>query len=152
MNTSRRMQYISQTRTTVVPVALYRGPAPLVHRSRTTGTGNRRPNDGSGYNYDHIDAYVLLHSKVVSGKLISPGGESSAFSFFPTSKAFPPRSPISSQHLRIRSSQRVPRRPAACRAKRVDGKLPTEASLNPLAKIFAEKNACNSRCIRRDKN
>ncbi|MDW5267072.1 MULTISPECIES: glycosyl hydrolase [Acidobacteriaceae] len=71
-----RLQYISQAGTTEVPVALYRSmlaydpiePAPPEPEIDT------RLMD-AGYNFDHIDAYTILKSKVVEGKLISPGGE-----------------------------------------------------------------------------
>jgi len=70
-----RVQYISQTGTTVAPVALYRAmlasdaiePPPPEPEIAT------RLMD-AGYNYDHIDAYTILKSKVKNGKLISPGG------------------------------------------------------------------------------
>ena len=70
-----RVQYISQAGTTVVPIALYRGklaydsidPPPPEPEIDT-----RLMSDG--YNFDHIDAYVLLHCHVEGGKLISPGG------------------------------------------------------------------------------
>ena len=72
-----RLQYISQTGTTVAPVALYRAmlaydaiePAPAEPEIDL-----RLMN--AGYNFDHIDAYTILKSKVVDGKLISPGGAS----------------------------------------------------------------------------
>jgi hypothetical protein len=71
-----RLQYLSQTGTTVAPIALYRGvlsydaiepppPEPAIDTDLMA----------AGYNFDHIDGYVLLHSKVVDHKLISPGGQ-----------------------------------------------------------------------------
>jgi hypothetical protein len=71
-----RLQYISQTGTTAVPVALYRSllahdaidPAPPEPEIDTQLMD-------AGYNFDHIDAYTILRSKVVDGKLISPGEE-----------------------------------------------------------------------------
>jgi hypothetical protein len=71
-----RLQYISQTGTTAVPVALYRSmlaydaiepppPEPEIDTQLMD----------TGYNFDHIDAYTILKSKVLGGKLISPGGE-----------------------------------------------------------------------------
>ena len=70
-----RLQYILQTGTTVAPVALYRSmlaydaiePPPPEPEIDT-----RLMN--AGYNFDHIDAYTILMSKVVDGKLVSPGG------------------------------------------------------------------------------
>ena len=79
-----RLQYISQTGTTTAPVALYRGmlaydaiePPPPEPEIDT-----RLMN--AGYNFDHIDAYTILKSKVVDGKLISPGGEEFSVLVFP---------------------------------------------------------------------
>lgn len=70
-----RLQYISQTGTTVAPVALYRSmlaydaisPSPPEPKIDTLLMN-------AGYNFDHIDAYTILMSKVVDSKLISPGG------------------------------------------------------------------------------
>jgi hypothetical protein len=70
-----RLQYISQKGTTVAPVALYRSmlaydpiepppPEPEIDAQLMD----------AGYNFDHIDAYTILKSKVENGKLISPGG------------------------------------------------------------------------------
>lgn len=72
-----RLQYLSQTGKTVVPVALYRGPLPYVtampsHSELELDKSLMR----AGYNFDHIDDYSLLHSQVVDHKLISPGGTS----------------------------------------------------------------------------
>jgi hypothetical protein len=71
-----RMQYISQTGTTEVPVALYRSmlaydaiEPPRPEPEIDTQLMN------SGYNFDYIDAYSILKSKVMGGKLISPGGK-----------------------------------------------------------------------------
>lgn len=79
-----RLQYLSQTGTTVVPVALYRSmlaydaiePPPP---EPTIDTGLM----AAGYNFDHIDAYVLLHSKVIDHKLVSPGGGTYSALVFP---------------------------------------------------------------------
>ena len=70
-----RLQYLSQTGTTVAPVALYRGtlaydwivPSPPEPEIDTRLMA-------AGYNFDHMDAYTLLNSKVVNGHLVSPGG------------------------------------------------------------------------------
>jgi hypothetical protein len=82
-----RLQYISQTGTTTAPVALYRGmlaydaiePPPPEPEIDT-----RLMN--AGYNFDHIDAYTILKSKVVDGKLISPGGEEYSVLVLPQQK------------------------------------------------------------------
>lgn len=79
-----RLQYILQTGTTAVPVALYRSmlaydaiePPPPEPEIDT-----RLMN--AGYNFDHIDAYTILKSKVVDAKLISPGGEQYSILVFP---------------------------------------------------------------------
>lgn len=71
-----RLQYISQTGTTVVPVALYRSMLaydPIEPPPPEPEIDTRLMN--AGYNFDHIDAYTILKSKVVDGKLVSPGGE-----------------------------------------------------------------------------
>ncbi len=72
-----RVQYLSQTGKTVVPVVLYRGPLPYVtiQPSRSELQLDTALM-AAGYNFDHIDDYALLHSKVVDSKLISPGGAS----------------------------------------------------------------------------
>ncbi len=83
-----RLQYISQAGTTVAPVALYRGalaygdvepplPEPEVGTRLMV----------AGYNFDHIDAYVLLQCHVSDGKLISPGGERYSVLIFPDQKS-----------------------------------------------------------------
>ena len=70
-----RLQYISQAGTTIAPVALYRGalaydaiepppPEPAIDTHLMA----------AGYNFDHIDAFVLLQCHVAAGQLISPGG------------------------------------------------------------------------------
>jgi hypothetical protein len=69
-----RVQYLSQTGTTAAPVALYRSllahdaidPAPPEPEIDTQLMD-------AGYNFDHIDAYTIMNSKVVDGKLVSPG-------------------------------------------------------------------------------
>lgn len=70
-----RLQYISQTGKTVVPIALYTDklaydnvdpwpPEPAINTSLMD----------AGYNFDHIDASILLGSHVQGGKLVSVGG------------------------------------------------------------------------------
>ncbi|MHB1795507.1 MAG: glycosyl hydrolase [Acidobacteriaceae bacterium] len=137
-----RVQYISQTGTTVVPVALYRGslaydsiePAPPEPEIATRMMA-------AGYNYDHIDAYVLLHSKVVGGKLISPGGEAYSVLMLPYQKTV--STPVADQ-LTAFAHQGLPivflgGTPLAERNV-VDGQLPVIAATNPLAKLLREKN------------
>lgn len=83
-----RLQYISQTGTTVAPVALFRStlaydaisPSPPEPKIDTQLMD-------AGYNFDHIDAYTILMSKVVDGKLISPGGAQYSVLVFPRQKS-----------------------------------------------------------------
>ncbi|MHB1935048.1 MAG: glycosyl hydrolase [Acidobacteriaceae bacterium] len=137
-----RVQYISQAGTTVVPVALYRGllaydsidPAPPEPEIATRMMA-------AGYNYDHIDAYVLLHSKVVDRKLISPGGEAYSVLILPNQKTV--TSQVADQ-LTAFARQGLPivfvgDTPLA-EQNAVDGQLPSRLTTNPLAKIEMEKN------------
>jgi hypothetical protein len=79
-----RVQFISQSGTTVAPVALYRSmlaydavePLPAEPEIDTQLMD-------AGYNFDHIDEYTILKSKVVDGKLVSPGGETFAVLVLP---------------------------------------------------------------------
>lgn len=70
-----RVQYLSQIGKTVTPVLIYRGPLPYDF-SEPSQAEVKLDTDlfEAGYNFDHIDDYVLLHSRVVNGKLVSPGG------------------------------------------------------------------------------
>jgi hypothetical protein len=79
-----RVQYLSQIGTTVAPVALYRSmlaydaiepppPEPEIDTQLMD----------AGYNFDHIDEYTILKSKVADGKLVSPGGETFAVLVLP---------------------------------------------------------------------
>jgi hypothetical protein len=70
-----RLQYLSQTGKTVVPVLMYRGPLAYAV-TEPTQSEMKLDNDllAAGYDFDHIDDYALLHSKIVDGKLISQGG------------------------------------------------------------------------------
>ena len=79
-----RLQYISQTGVSEVPVALYRNmlaydaiepppPEPEIDTELMN----------AGYNFDHINAYAILKSKVADGKLISPGGQKFGVLVFP---------------------------------------------------------------------
>ncbi len=82
-----RLQYISQIGRTVAPVALYReklaydaiDPPPPEPEIDTRLMQ-------AGYNFDHIDAWVLLHCHVDGGRLISPGGESYSVLVLPEQK------------------------------------------------------------------
>ena len=79
-----RVKFISQSGTTVAPVALYRGmlaydaiePPPAEPEIDTQLMD-------AGYNFDHIDEYTILKSNVADGKLVSPGGETFAVLVLP---------------------------------------------------------------------
>ena len=137
-----RVQYISQAGTTVVPVALYRGllaydsiePAPPEPEVAVRMMA-------AGYNYDHIDAYVLLHSKVVGGKLISPGGEAYSVLVLPNQKTVTTQvanqlTAFAHQGLPIVFIGRTPLTEPVVS----DGQLPTAAPTDSLAKLQTEKN------------
>ena len=137
-----RVQYISQAGSTVAPVALYRGllaydsidPAP-----REPEVAVRMM--AAGYNYDHIDAYVLLHSKVVGGKLISPGGESYSVLILPNQKTVTTQladqlATFAHQGLPIVFIGSTPLTEPAVN----NGQLPTAAPTDSLAKLQTEKN------------
>jgi alpha-L-rhamnosidase len=137
-----RVQYISQTGTTVVPVALYRGllaydaiePAPPEPEIATRMMA-------AGYNYDHIDAYVLLHSKVVGGKLISPGGEAYSVLVLPNQKTVTTQvsdqlTTFARRGLPIVFVGSAPLTEPVV----TDGKLPTAAPTASLSKLQTEKN------------
>lgn len=82
-----RLQYVSQTGITVAPVALYRGLLAydeVIPKQPEPEIASRLM--AAGYNYDHIDAYVLLQSHVAEGKLISPGGEKYSVLVLPDQK------------------------------------------------------------------
>jgi hypothetical protein len=82
-----RLQYISQTGTTVAPVALYRGALAYdsIEPPPPEPEIDTRLMD-AGYNFDHIDAYVLLHCHVANNRLISPGGASYGVLVLPDQK------------------------------------------------------------------
>jgi hypothetical protein len=137
-----RVQYISQAGTTVVPVALYRGllaydsmePAPPEPEIATRMMA-------AGYNYDHIDAYVLMHSKVVGRKLISPGGEAYSVLILPNQKTVTTQ--VADQ-LTVFAREGLPivflgSTPLA-EQNAVEGALPTAAPTDSLAKLLTEKN------------
>jgi hypothetical protein len=70
-----RVQYLSQSGTTVAPVALYRSmlaydpiePPPAEPAIDTNLMA-------AGYNFDHVGTHTLFQSKVVDHELVSPGG------------------------------------------------------------------------------
>lgn len=83
-----RLQYISQTGESVVPVALYRGglaypdiEPPLPEPAIDTELMD------AGYNFDHIDASILLACHVRDKELVSPGGEKYKVLVLPNQKA-----------------------------------------------------------------
>lgn len=137
-----RVQYISQTGTTVVPVALYRGllaydaiePAPPEPEIATRMMA-------AGYNYDHIDAYVLLHSKVVGRKLIAPGGETYSVLILPNQKTVTAQ--VADQLMAFAHhglpivfvGSTPPTEPVV-----TDGQVPTAAPKDLLATLLTEKN------------
>src|ERR1017187_9944649 len=71
-----RLQYLSQEGINVAPVALYRSQLSYdaIEPPQPEPEINTRLMN-AGYNFDHINAYTILKSKVVDGKLISPGGQ-----------------------------------------------------------------------------
>lgn len=87
-----RLQYISQIGSTEVPVALYRGM--LAYDS--IGPPPPEPEIdtrlmNAGYNFNHIDAYTILRSKVIDHELVSPGGERYNVLVIPPQKAITSR-------------------------------------------------------------
>jgi hypothetical protein len=137
-----RVQYISQTGATVVPVALYRGmlaydsidPAPPEPEIAVRMMA-------AGYNYDHIDAYVLLHSKVVDRKLISPGGEAYNVLILPDQKTV--TTPVADQ-LATFAHQGLPivflDGTPLVEPDATGGQLPTAGPTDSLAKLLTQKN------------
>jgi hypothetical protein len=137
-----RVQYISQTGATVVPVALYRGtlaydslePAPPEPEIALRMMA-------AGYNYDHIDAYVLLHSKVVDSKLISPGGEAYSVLILPHQKSVATQvadqlAAFAHQGLPIVFLEDTP----LVEPDAAGGQFPTATPTNALEKLLTEKN------------
>jgi hypothetical protein len=137
-----RVQYISQAGTTVVPVALYRGllaydsidPAPPEPEVAVRMMA-------AGFNYDHIDAYVLLHSKVVGGKLISPGGEAYSVLVLPNQRTV--TTPVANQ-LTAFARQGLPivfiENTPLIEPIATDGQLPTVAPTDSLTKLLTQKH------------
>ncbi len=137
-----RLQFISQTGTTVVPVALYRGelaydaidPAPPEPEIDVRLMK-------SGYNFDHIDRYTLMRSKIAGGKLISPGGAQYSVLILPDQKSISAGladqlAAFAHQGLAIVFLGGTP----AAEQEAVDGHLPAGPGPNPLKRVLAEKN------------
>ncbi len=138
-----RLQYLSQMGTTVVPVALYRSmlaydaiepppPEPAIDTDLMA----------SGYNFDHIDSYALLHSRVVGRKLISPGGEAYSALVFTHSETISPALAsqilaFARQGLPIIFTGAVPRTNSPI----VDGHLTTRPGPDILRAILNSGNA-----------
>jgi hypothetical protein len=137
-----RLQYISQTGTTVAPVAIYRAmlasdaiepppPEPEV--------GTRLMDDG--YNYDHIDAYTILKSKVKNGKLISPGGAEFSVLVLPQQESLSVElagqlAAFAGQGLPIVFMDDVPTTEPSI----VDGQLSGKSGPNPLQNVLTNGN------------
>ena len=137
-----RLQYLSQTGTTVAPVALYRGmlaydwivPSPPEPEIDTRLMA-------AGYNFDHIDAYTLLKSKVVDGQLISPGGHRYGALVLPHEKSISAKLAdqlveFAHQGLHIVFVGDTPE----VEPEVVNGRLPTTSGPNPLKSILIAKN------------
>lgn len=133
-----RLQYISQTGTTEVPVALYRGmlaydaiePPPPEPEIDTQLMNN-------GYNFDHIDAYTILKSKVVDGELVSPGGEKFRVLVLSQQESLSVElaaqlSAFAGQGLPIVFAGGVP----SVQPNVVDGKLSVKPATNPLQNVL----------------
>jgi hypothetical protein len=137
-----RLQYLSQTGTTVVPVALYRGPLPYAVKEpaqRLLKLDTQMM--AAGYNFDHIDDFALLASKVVDGKLISPGGASYRALVLQDRKSISKKlagqlAKFAQQGLPVVFVERTP----AVSAEVVDGKLPTTTLQTSLQTILVGKN------------
>lgn len=138
-----RLQYLSQTGTTVVPVALYRGglayediePAPPEPAIDT------RLMD-AGYNFDHIDASVLLQCHVADGKLVSSGGARYSALVLPKQKAV--SGAVAKQLIRF-AHQGLPivflgRVPNVMEEKIVNGQLQGVSVTDPLHEVLSVSN------------
>jgi alpha-L-rhamnosidase len=134
-----RVQYLSQTGTTVAPVALYRSmlaydaiePAPPEPEVDTQLMD-------AGYNFDHIDEYTILKSKVADGKLISPGGEEYGALVLPRQETLSlalsdQLVKFAHQGLSIVFMGDVPKTEASV----ADGELPTKSGPDTLRNILA---------------
>ena len=137
-----RLQYLSQSGTTIVPVALYRGALPY--------TVTKPPQSElkldtrlmvAGYNFDHIDDYTLLQCKIVDGKLISPGGAKYGILIlqdqkFISEKLADQLTEFAKQGLPIVFVGRTPE----VEPQVVDGKLPAESMQHPRHQMTTNKN------------
>lgn len=134
-----RVQYISQTGTTVAPVALFRSmlaydaisPSPPEPKIDTQLMD-------AGYNFDHIDAYTIFISKVVDGKLISPGGAQYSVLVLPRQKSVSVKladqlATFARQGLRIVFIGDLPKTESNV----VDGHFSGDSVSNPLQNVLA---------------
>ncbi len=138
-----RLQYLSQTGTTVVPVALYRGPFPYSAKKEPPQRELKLDTRlmAAGYNFDLIDDYALLDCKVVGGKLVSPGGASYGVLILQDRKSISKKlagqlTEFAQQGLPIVFVGRTPQ----VQAKVAEGKAPTGGMDTSLGKILADKN------------
>lgn len=138
-----RIQYLSQTGTTIAPVALYRGT--LAYDSIYSPSQPEPEIDtrlmAAGYNFDHIDAYTLSISKVVDKQLISPGGHAFRALILPQQKEISATLAaqlveFANQGLHIVFMGGTPE----VEPQVVDGTLPTASGPNPLKNILTAKN------------
>lgn len=138
-----RVQYISQTGTTVAPVAIYRAmlasdaiePPPPDPEVATALMD-------AGYNYDHIDAYTILKSKVENGKLISPGGAEFSVLVLPQQDTVSAElagklTEFAGQGLPIVFIGNIP----GVETSIVDGQLTEQSGSNPLQNLKKNQNA-----------
>ena len=138
-----RLQYLSQTGTTVVPVAIYRGPFPYSAKKEPPQRELKLDTRlmAAGYNFDLIDDYALLDCKVVDGKLVSPGGASYGVLILQDRKSISEKlagqlTEFAQQGLPIVFVGRTPQ----VQAEVAEGKVPTEGMDTSLGKILADKN------------
>ena len=137
-----RVQYISQTGTTVAPVAIYRA----MLASDAIEPPPPEPEVGTrlmdaGYNYDHIDAYTILKSKVENGKLISPGGAEFSVLVLPQQESISAElasqfAAFAGQGLPMVFMGDVP----ATEPSIVDGQLTEKPGPNPLQNVLTNGN------------
>jgi hypothetical protein len=138
-----RLQYISQTGTTVVPVALYRHALAYdsIEPAQPEPEINTRLME-AGYNFDHIDAFVLLQCHVTDGKLVSPGGEKYSVLILPDQKSV---SGKVADQLAAFAKEGLPilfvGRPPVIESPEIkDGQLKAVSVSNPLQRILAVRN------------
>lgn len=141
-----RLQYLSQTGTTVTPIALYRGALaydPIVPSPPEPEIDTRLME--AGYNFDHIDAYTLLKSNVADGQLVSPGGHKYGALVLPrekniTTKLADQLLKFAHQGLQIVFVGDTP----GVEPEVVGGHLPTTSGPNPLKNILTMKNVSSA--------